>query len=301
MTSGRFHIGFSGTSRRTYSGISIRSWTHRPVRELTTRRRWRTAGVVLVAGAGVLTAVVVDPVVAGAALVTGVLNTASGGGAICLFLALYASGLPALTAHATSQLLTPASFVGGLRGSPEFWPDRRWMVSGAAGAICGVGILAITPPSLFHTAVVWCLLPAAALVVAQEPIRRLVRSTKRWIGPTATTGLVFVCGVYSGLLGLGTGTVTLAVLGLVPGLLHTPLVPLLRVRNILLTGMAIVVAAAVAVTGLADMTQVAVLALPAAVGGWAGTKIVGRVPAWLLRTAIVATALTATVWILTQP
>jgi uncharacterized membrane protein YfcA len=256
---------------------------------------------VLVAGVGVLAAVMVDPVLAGAALVTGVLNTASGGGAICLFLALYASGLPALTAHATCQVLTPASFLGGLPTTREYRPDRRWMLAGTAGAICGVGLLAITPPTAFQAAIPWCLLPATALVVTQEPIRRVVRSTKQWIGPTTTTALVFVCGIYSGLLGIGTGTLSLAVLGLVPAFLHTPLAPLLRTRNILLLGMAIVVAATFALTGLADWTHVALLAAPAAVGGWLGTKLVGRVRPWLLRTTIVATALAATVWMITQP
>jgi uncharacterized membrane protein YfcA len=305
MYPGRFHIGFSeglggGFSRRNRSGASIVP-PGQAVRELTVPRRWQTAAVVLVAGAGLLVAVVVNPVVAGAALVTGMLNTAGGGGAVVTFLALSATGVPALTAHATSQLVTPASFLGGLRTAREYRPDRRWMVAGTAGAICGVGILAVTPANTFQALAPWCLLPSAALVVIQEPVRRLVRSTGRWIGPTTTTVAVFVCGVYAGLIGVGTGTLAVAVLGLVPAFVSTPIATLLRTRNVLLTVMAVVVSATFAVTGLADWALVAQLAVPAAVGGWLGTQLIGHVPAWTLRAVIVATAVAATVWLITRP
>ncbi len=267
----------------------------------TAWKRRRTVAVALVVGAGMLVAVVVDPVVAGAALVTGVLNTAAGGGAVVTFLALYALGVPALTAHATSQLVTPMSFLGGLRTARESRPDVRWVLSGTAGAVCGVAILAVTPPGTFQALVPWCLIPAAALVVAQGPVQRLVRSTGRWIGPGTTIAAVFVCGVYAGLIGVGTGTLAVAVLGLVPGIIHAPLAELLRLRNVLLTVMAVVVAVAFALTGLADWRLVALLAVPAAVGGWLGTKIIGRLPAWLLRTLIVVTALAATAWMIGAP
>ncbi len=301
MISGRFHIGRSrlGFNGRSPSGAVAASPTSHTVRTLTTH--WRTAGVVLVAGAGVLAALVVNPVLAVAALVTGMLNTAGGGGAVVTFLALYATGVPALTAHATSQLVTPASFLGGLRTAREHRPDRRWMVAGTVGAICGVGILAVTAPDTFQALAPWCLLPAAALVVIQERVRRFVRSTGRWIGPTTTTVAVFVCGVYAGLIGVGTGTLAVAALGLVPAFISTPLAPLLRTRNVLLTVMAVVVAATFAVTGLADWGLVARLAVPAAVGGWLGAQIIGHVPAWALRTVIVATALAGTVWMILRP
>jgi uncharacterized membrane protein YfcA len=175
------------------------------------------------------------------------------------------------------------------------------VLSGTAGAVVGVGILAITPPDTFQAVVPWCLLPAAALVVGQEPLRRIVRSSGWRIGPGTTTVSVFGCGVYAGLIGIGTGTLAVAVLGLVPTFVHLPLPLLLRNRNVLLTLMAAVVAAAFAVTGLADWRLVALLALPAAVGGWLGTKLIGHVPAPLLRIVIVATAVAATAWLLIRP
>ncbi len=276
----------------------------RAARAARVRKRWQATAIVF-GGAGVLVAVLVDPLLAGAALVTGVLNTAGGGGAVVTFLALYAAGVPALTAHATSQLVTPASFLSGLRRAQTHRPDRRWVAAGGVGVVCGVAILTVTPPATFQTVAPWCLVTAAALVVAQSRVQQRVVCRTGWsiwsIGPTATICGVFVCGVYAGLIGVGAGTLAVAVLGLVPGLVHTRLSDLMQVRNLLLTVMAVVVAAAVAVTGLADWRLVALLVVPAAVGGWLGTKIIGAVPAWLLRTIVVVTALGAAAWMTTRP
>ncbi len=276
----------------------------RATRAVRVRKRWQATAIV-VGGAGVLVAMLVDPVIAVAALVTGVLNTAGGGGAVVTFLALAATGVPALTAHATSQLVTPASFLSGLRPARTHRPDRRWVVAGGVGVVCGVAILTVTPPATFQTVAPWCLVAAAALVVAQSRVQQRVLRRTGWsiwsIGPTTTIFGVFVCGVYAGLIGVGTGTLAVAVLGLVPGFVHTRLSELMRVRNALLMVMAVVVAVAVAVTGLADWRLVALLVVPAAVGGWLGTKVIGRAPAWLLRAIVVATALGAAAWMTTRP
>jgi uncharacterized membrane protein YfcA len=175
-------------------------------------------------------------------------------------------------------------------------PDPRWVLSGTLGAVCGVAVLAVTPPATFQTAAPWCLLPAAVLVAVQEPVRRRVKRAGWMLGPATTAVAIFVCGVWAGMIGVGTGTLAVAVLGLVPAFVCMPLPALLRTRNVLLLVMAVVVCAAFAVTGLADWTLVALLAVPAAVGGWLGTKAIGHLPAWALKSIIVATALAGTVW-----
>lgn len=248
--------------------------------------------------AAVVVAAVIDPVPVAAALLTGFFNTAGGGGAVVTFLALTASGVPALTAHATSQLVTPASFLGGFRLARRYPPGWRPLVAGCVGTVAGVAVLTVTPPNTFQAIAPWCLLPAALLVVVQEPVRRLIHRTGRTLGPATTPAATFACGVYAGLIGVGTGTLALAVLGLAPGFAAMPLRDLLRTRNVLLLGMALLVSVAFAVTGLVDWTLVALLILPAAVGGWVGTKLVGRLPVPVLQGLIVATALGGAVWLL---
>jgi uncharacterized membrane protein YfcA len=107
---------------------------------------------------------------------------------------------------------------------------------------------------------------------------------------------MFACGVYAGLIGVGTGTLALVILGLTPAFAGASLRDLLRTRNVLLLGMAILVAAAFAVTGLVDWGLVVLLVLPAVVGGWIGTKLVGRLPIPVLQTGIVATAIAGALW-----
>ena len=239
-----------------------------------------------------------DPVPVAAALVTGFLNTAGGGGAVVTFLALTATGVPALTAHATSQLVTPASFLGGFRLAREHRPGRSTLVAGCAGTVVGVGVLALTPPDTFRAVAPWCLLPAAALVVAQEPVRRVVARTGHALGPGTTLAATFACGVYAGMIGVGTGTLVLAVLGLAPGFARLPLRDLLRTRNVLLLGMALLVSAAFAATGLVDWELVALLLAPAAAGGWLGARLVGRLPVLVLQGLVAVTALGGTAWLL---
>jgi uncharacterized protein len=265
-------------------------------REKTKKLTWLLTGVgtiVVVAAFAFL-----DPVPVAAALVTGFFNTAGGGGAVVTFLALTAAGVPALTAHATSQLVTPASFLGGFRLVREYRPGWSSLVSGCAGTVAGVAVLTVTPPATFQAVAPWCLLPAAALVVAQDPVRRLIGRTGRTLGPATTVAATFACGVYAGLIGVGTGTLALAVLGLAPGFTRLSLRDLLRTRNVLLLGMALLVSAGFAVTGLVDWTLVALLVVPAAVGGWLGTKLVGRLPIPVLQGLVVATAVGGALWML---
>ncbi|OLF15489.1 sulfite exporter TauE/SafE family protein [Actinophytocola xanthii] len=232
-----------------------------------------------------------------AALVTGFLNTAGGGGAVVTFLALSASGVPAITAHATTQLVTPVSFLGGFRLLRTHGPGSRPLAAGCAGTLAGVALLVLAPPQTFQAVAPWCLLPAAVLVVVQEPVRRLVRRAGRTLGPSATAGATFTCGVYAGMVGVGTGTLAFAVLALAPGFAAMPARDLMRTRNVLLLVMAVLVSVAFALTGLVDWGLAALLAAPAAAGGWLGTRVVGRLPVPVLQGLVVATALGGTAWL----
>ncbi|HEV2782824.1 MAG TPA: sulfite exporter TauE/SafE family protein [Actinophytocola sp.] len=260
------------------------------------RRSTHTAIGALIAAVAVLGAL--NPPAVLAALVTGILNTAAGGGAIVTFLALTALGVPALTAHATSQLVTPASFLGAARLATDYRPGAALLVTGCLGTLVGVAVLAVTPPGAFRAVAPFVLVPAAVLVMVGEPVKRRVGRVGRTLGRRATAAAMFACGVYAGLVGVGTGTLALVVLGLTPVLAGASLPDLLRTRNVLLLGMAVLVAAAFAATGLADWALAAQLVLPGALGGWLGTRLVGRLPVPVLQAGIVATAIAGAVWMM---
>src|ERR1700741_1425007 len=257
--------GRSGAKERVVTATDVARdvLTEVTVRSRSVWLRWTLAGLVVATLVGTA---VLDPVPVAAALATGFFNTAGGGGAVVTFLALTAAGVPALPAHATGQLVTPASFLGGLRLVHRHPPGRAPLLAGCAGTLVGVAVLTVTPAHTFPAVAPWCLLPAAGLVLAQEPVRRRIARTDRTLGPATTAAATFGGGVYAGLIGVGTGTLALAVLGLAPRFFGMSLRDLMRTRNVLLLGMAVLVSAAFAVTGLVDWRLVALLALPAAVG-----------------------------------
>lgn len=231
-----------------------------------------------------------------AAFMTGVLNTAGGGGAIVTFLALTASGVPALTAHATSQLVTPVSFVSAAPLAATYPPGLAMLVTGCLGTVIGVAILAVTPPMTFQAVAPWVLVPAAVVVVVQDTVKRRLQRGARIYDPRIAFAAMLACGVYAGLIGVGTGTIAVGVLGLTTR--WAELRTVIRVRNVLLLGMAIVVAGTFAVTGLVDWRLAMLLAVPGLIGGWVGTQLVGRLSAPALRALVVTTALTGAAWLL---
>jgi uncharacterized membrane protein YfcA len=106
------------------------------------------------------------------------------------------------------------------------------------------------------------------------------------------------------LIGVGTGTLALVVLGLTRRHSLADLPDLLAVRNVLLLGMATVGMLAYAITGLVNWLLVLLLAPPGALGGWLGTKFVHwlgtrlakRTALRILRGTIAATALACAGW-----
>ncbi|MFL6140464.1 MAG: sulfite exporter TauE/SafE family protein [Labedaea sp.] len=231
-----------------------------------------------------------------AAFVTGILNTASGGGAIVSFLAMTAIGTPPLTAHATSQLVTPMSFLTAARHAGQHRPAAPLLVAGCAGTVAGVAVLALTPPATFVTVAPFVLVSAVVLVVVQGGVKRRVDRSHPVLRPRASAVAMLACGLYAGLIGVGCGTLVLVVLGLASRWPAGSLASLMHTRNVVLLGMALLVAAAFATTGLVDWHAAALLALPGIAGGWLGTKLAGHLPEPVLRAGIAATALGGAIW-----
>lgn len=232
-----------------------------------------------------------------AAFAAGVLNTAGGGGAVLSFLAMSAMGVPELTAHATNQLVTPVSFLLAVPLVRTHRPDASGVVMTCVGTVLGVLVLAVTPPELFGAVVPW-VLPAAALLVAVQPVtRRRLRRVVRPRHRAAIRVAMLVCGVYAGLVGVGVGTISLVVLGLASGWGGGSMRRLMYTRNVLLLGAAVVTAAGVAVTGLVDWGLAALLVVPMGLGGWVGARLVDRLPELVLLVLVVATAAAGAVWI----
>ena len=243
------------------------------------------------------------PLLTGAALATGFLNTMAGGGAIVTFLTLTAVGVPALTAHVTSQFVTPASFLPSLldlattpaASRPQ--PPRALLLAGMAGTLGGVAILAVTPPGTFRAIAPFVLIPAGLLIPAQALVQRRGRRSQRGWPTGIVVALMVLCGLYAGLIGVGTGTLTLVTLGLAAGFRTMPLSRVLRIRNVILLGMSLTVSLIITATRLVDWDLVVTLIAPGVLGGWVGTRMMGRLPVPLLQGLIVVTAIAGGIWL----
>jgi uncharacterized membrane protein YfcA len=169
------------------------------------------------------------------------------------------------------------------------------VIAGCLGTLAGVAILACVPPAAFQAVAPWVILPAAVIVALQGRAKRHL-SSPRTPHRVATLAAMLTCGVYAGLIGVGTGTLVLVVLGMSAA--HASLGRLLPTRNVLCLGMAIVVGLAFALTGLVNWPLAALLAVPALLGGLLGTRLVGRLPDPALRTGVVITATAGAIWLL---
>lgn len=259
------------------------------------RRRVRTATFVLVS-LGLVALCIAEPVATLAAAGTGFFNVAGGGGAILTFLAVTAVGMPVLTTHATSQFVTPVSFACMAGMVRRYWPGLGLLVTGGLGTVVGVVILKLTPPTTVQHVAPGFLILAGLLIVVQGPVQRRIQRIGWELGPRTTIALLLTVGIYAGMIGVGTGTLALAVLGLTPRYAGVELQQLILTRNVLLLGMAVVVSVVMIFTGLVNWQLAAVLALPGAVGGWLGIKLIHKLPVPVLRVLIAGTAGVGAVW-----
>lgn len=262
------------------------------------RHQARTVAIAVVVVVGLPALCFVNPVVATvlAAGGTGFFNIVGGGGAILTFLAVTAVGVPALTAHATSQFVTPMSFLTMVGQVRRYWPGLGLVVTGSLGTVVGVVLLKLAPPTTVQHVAPAFLALAGLLVVVQGPVQQRIHRIGWQLGPKGTIGLLFGVGIYAGMIGVGTGTLALVVFGLTPRYANVELQQLILIRNVGLLGMATVVAVVMIFTGLVSWPLAAVLAVPSAVGGWLGIKLIHKLPVPVLRVLIAGTAGVGAVW-----
>lgn len=161
-----------------------------------------------------------------AAVLGGVLNSVAGGGSFLTFPSLIISGVPPITANATSTVaLWPGSAASVSAYRRELAKhDRAFLLlMGAISLIGGVGgalLLLHTPQKTFVTLIPYLLLAATLLFAASPSIMarlRQRRGAKRVHlrgGPLAIAAVAqLIIAIYGGYFGGGIGIMMLATLG----------------------------------------------------------------------------------------
>jgi uncharacterized protein len=242
--------------------------------------------------------------VAAAGFAAGGINAVVGSGTLVTFPVLLATGLPPVTASVSNTLgLVPGSVSGAVGYRRELAGQRglvlRLLPASALGALTGAVLLLHLPAAAFE-AVVPVLVGLAVVLVATQPLLTRRLSTRQ--GEPGTTprgwrlaGLVagaYATGSYGGYFAASQGVLQVGVFGL---LLAEPLQRLNALKNVLSGAVNAVAALAyvLVATDRVDWAAAGLVAVGSVVGGVVGARYGRRLPAAVLRTAIVVLGVVA--------
>ncbi|MCW2510275.1 MAG: putative permease [Modestobacter sp.] len=251
--------------------------------------------------------------VALAGLAAGSINAVVGSGTLVTFPVLLAVGLPPVTATISNSLgLVPGNLTGAIGYRRELRGQRRLLVrlfpASVLGALTGAFLLLHLPASAFE-AIVPGLVALAVVLVAVQPL------LQRWLAARrARTGVedeprigggrlavlfagAYATGTYGGYFAASQGVLQIGIFGL---LLREPLQRLNAIKNVLTLGVNAVAALAyvIVATDRVNWLAAGLVAAGSLVGGYLGSTLGRRLPAPVLRTAIVALGLVAIVVLL---
>jgi hypothetical protein len=246
--------------------------------------------------------------VALAGLAAGSINAVVGSGTLVTFPVLLAVGLPPVTATISNSLgLVPGNLTGAIGYRRELRGQRRLLLrlfpASVLGALTGAFLLLHLPVSAFE-AIVPLLVALAVVLVAVQPLLQRWITARRVragiehdprIGPGRLAALfagAYATGTYGGYFAASQGVLQIGIFGL---LLREPLQRLNAIKNVLTLGVNAVAALAyvVVATDRIDWRGAGLVAGGSLVGGYVGSTLGRRLPAPLLRTAIVALGLIA--------
>ena len=232
-----------------------------------------------------------------AGVAAGALNAVGGGGSFVALSALVAAGMPPVTANATTTVaLLPGNATSAwvyrreLEGFTQPSPARLTLASVLGGAI-GAGLLLMLPSASFDAAVPWLLAFATVVLAFGRRLTAALRLGRP--GPAAILAGQFVLSIYGGYFGGAVGLMMLAFWTATTSLDPARGNPLrvIQVAAVYLTAAVIFVFAA---DVLAQPWQLVALLAGAVVGGYAGAHLVRRLPANVLRTLVLTTAVAMT-------
>jgi uncharacterized membrane protein YfcA len=242
--------------------------------------------------------------VAAAGFAAGGINAVVGSGTLVSFPVLLAVGLPPVPATISNSLgLVAGNLSGSIGYRRELRGQRRLLLrllpASILGALTGAFLLLHLPAEAFET-VVPVLIGLAVVLVATQPLlqRRLRRSAEGTV-PVIRGGRLaalfagaYVTGAYGGYFSASQGVLQIGIFGF---LLHESLQRLNALKNVLtLTVNAVAAGAYVVVaTDRIDWWAAGLLAVGSLTGGAVSSRYGRRLPAVVLRTAIVALGLVA--------
>ncbi|NBE53532.1 TSUP family transporter [Streptomyces sp. YC537] len=238
-----------------------------------------------------------------AGVASGLAGSMAGLASLFSYPALLAAGLPPVAANVTNTVALFTNTVGTAAGSRTELRGQgrrllRLSLLAAVGGTLGAALLLSTPAAAFEAVVPWLIALGSVLILAREPLRRLVtRLRPRDDDHTspALMGTVLLVGLYGGYFGAAAGVLMLAVLTLSA---NEPLPVTNAVKNIATGAANVTAAVAYAFLAPVHWGAAAALGLGCLAGSRLGPVFVRRLPEKPLRIGIAlgGLGLAASLW-----
>jgi uncharacterized protein len=226
-----------------------------------------------------------------AGLAAGTINTIVGSGSLITFPTLLAFGYSPVLANVSNTVgLVPGSLSGAIGYRSELTGQRGRMIrlglAAAVGGLTGALLLLALPATTFQRVVPILILGSVVLIAIQPRLSRAM-GDRRVAGAEHTGPLVitlYLTGIYGGYFGAGQGVIMMALLGVfLPDDLQR-LNGLKNVLAVLINGVAAILF--ILLSPIAWPAAI-VLAIGAIIGGQVGALVGRRLPATVLRGAII--------------
>ena len=238
------------------------------------------------------------------ATAAGFVNAIAGGGSLLTFPTLVWVGVAPVAASATNTVGLWAGNLGGVIGFRRHLPKRSLIIlfglPSLAGGIVGAVLLLRTPQHLFEGLAPVLVFLATVLLAVQEPLSRRisrggVAGHRRPGYAAAAVVFQFFVGVYGGFFGAGIGIMMLAALAIL-GL--TDIHQMNGLKNVLTTAINGVAAVYFALRGAVLWTDAGLMAVGSVAGGFAAAVLAQRLGRRLVRQAVIAIGIAASISLL---
>ncbi|MEU4898278.1 sulfite exporter TauE/SafE family protein [Streptomyces sp. NPDC044780] len=238
-----------------------------------------------------------------AGVAAGVLNAMGGGGTFVALPALVAFGLPPVTANAVSRVaLVPGAVASAWVYRRELTPvgptsTKALTAISVIGGGLGAGLLLVLPAASFDAAAPWLLAFATVILASGRHLSRaLSRALGRSVGMSSRAVLIgqFFLAVYGGYFGGTVGIMMMALWTIGLGLDAAVSNPM-RIAQLAAIYLSATVLFLTASDALSAPLLLTAMLIGAVAGGFAGAHLARRLPAWLLRGVLLATAVITTV------
>ena len=227
-----------------------------------------------------------------AAVAGGLINALAGGGTLVTFPVLTLLGVPPVVAGVTNTVAMAPGYFGGAwaqRKELAGAKDRMFLLIpvAALGGLVGGTLLSLAGDNTFKALIPWLLLIATALMLAQDPLKKLLfpaskantdgsaRPRPVWPGALA----VMAVSVYGGFFLAGLSVIVLSVLAVA---FDDPFKRSNALKQVVSLTVSLAAAAFFTFTGMVDWPLAAFMAVFTYAGGWLGGKLVGKIPVKLL-------------------